>query len=123
MNNKVKEVIVQVWPIVVVVLVINLLWRQTYLLLAIEVFAAFSQILIGRDKILEGKIMLYGFIWGTVLEVASVNFGGFHVFLKTDLMNIPLWLPAIWGYGFFIAKRIASIVYTGSPYLNNKLNQ
>lgn len=113
--NKDKQIIANLFPFFLAAGLIYLFWRQSHLLLFLYFSVLIIEILLGRDRIGETKLVVWGIVWGFLLETIGV-LSGYHTFNNPDFMGIPLWLPIFWGYGFITAKRVSSIVYTGSPF-------
>ncbi len=118
--SKSKQIVKHLIPFVVTVGLVQWLWTYSIVLLVVCLGIAAAQILTGKNRCLESKIMLYGIIWGVVLELISTNVSHFHSFPKPDFLGVPAWLPVLWGYGFVMAKRISSILYTGTPWHFNQ---
>lgn len=54
---------------------------------------------------------LYGAVLGFAIEVFETNIVHIHTFAHPDFLGMPLWMPAVWGYGFLLMKRIGMILY------------
>ena len=116
--SKLRLAIRHLLPFFIATALIEVIWKHSIILFALCLSIMMVQILLGNDKKFEFKIAIYGIIWGAILEITSTKISGFHSFTNADFMCIPFWLPVTWGYGFVMAKRISSIIYTGKPFMN-----
>jgi len=77
------------------VISVCLFWRQPVLTSLVLIFLA----LIKHQKYPlkhEFALFVLAAIWGGVFESMAI-FAGAWSYTKTDLINIPLWLPFLWG--------------------------
>ncbi len=116
--TKNKQIIISLLPFFLSAGLVYLFWRQSLLLLFLYTSVLMVEIFLGNERIVEIRLVTLGILWGVVLETVGIS-SGYHTFNNPDFMGIPLWLPVFWGYGFIIAKRVSSIVYTGSPFKNS----
>ena len=107
-------------PLAVGMLLSFFLWRSNMALLAAYITATVTVILTGKDRKTETMIFCYGALVGLVIETIGTSVSGYQSFANPDLIGIPYWLVVTWGYGFILMKRVALIIGTGSPWIENK---
>lgn len=88
--------------------VICLFWSKPYL-----AFALLSVLVVLRLMIFKKKnnwlVFLLTGILGAISEIIAVNFGAW-VYAKPGLINIPIWLPLVWGMAGLCFRDIYSFV-------------
>lgn len=104
-------------PLAFGIILSYLFWKSNILLLTVYVIAVLLLILIGKDRRIELRILVYGMIAGFATETIGTQISGYQSFTNPDIFGIPYWLIVVWGYGFVLMKRISLIIATGSPWL------
>jgi len=117
MTEKIKQLVINSLPLALGILLSYLFWQSNILLLGIYVAAIVFLIFSGRDRKVELWILMYGMIAGFVIETIGSEVSGYQSFTNPDILGIPYWLIAAWGYGFVLMKRISLIIATASPWL------
>ncbi len=119
MIDRIKQLIIHSSPLALGIVLSYIFWQSNYVLLAIYSVLVLAIILMGKDRDVEFKILVYGIITGAVIEIIGTQVSGYQSFAKPDFMGIPYWLAVSWGYGFILMKRISLILGTSSPWINN----
>lgn len=117
MTEKIKQLIIHSAPLAFGIIMSYLFWKSNILLLTIYVTAVLLLVLIGKDRKVELRILVYGMIVGFAIETIGTQISGYQSFMNPDIFGIPYWLIVVWGYGFVLMKRISLIIATGSPWL------
>ncbi|HIJ99711.1 TPA: hypothetical protein H1011_02715 [archaeon] len=72
----------------------------------------------------EWKVFVLGTIVGFTMEWAGDalyhQFTWKQTFVDQTLFGMPLWLPALWGYGFVMMRRIGNVLVHEKRYKRDK---
>ncbi len=104
MKCDIKKIIQGVIPIFLMIWLIQLITND-YLILLAYIIIILIALKIHYEKN-EYRLLLAGIIFMFIMEYLFVS-TGIEIFTSQTLINMPIWLPVLWGYSFIAIKRIA----------------
>ena len=104
MKSNIKEIILNVIPILVMILLVRVI-KNDYYLLIIYALLILTLLKINYEKN-EYKLLISGIIFMFVMEYIFI-LTGIETFTSQTLINMPIWLPLLWGYGFIVINRVS----------------
>jgi len=104
MKTDIKKIILNIIPILVMILLIKLIKNDYYLLLSyiIIILLLFK---VNYEKN-EYKLLISGVVFMFIIEYIFIS-TGVETFTSQTLINMPIWLPVLWGYGFIVINRVS----------------
>src|SRR3989344_9576519 len=104
MKTDIKKIILNIIPILVMILLIKVIKNDYYLLLSyvILILILFK---INYEKN-EYKVLISGIILMFVIEYIFIS-TSVETFTSQTLINMTIWLPVLWGYGFIVINRVS----------------
>lgn len=63
-----------------------------------------------RTKFKEIKLYILGLLLGTIIELYMGKISRNQYWENTLILDIPLWLPLAWGYGFVVIYKLGKIL-------------
>lgn len=105
MRTDIKKIILNTLPIIVMIGLIPFISNDYYLILMYTILIAISLKIHYENN--EYKLLSAGIIFMFLAEYFFIS-TGVETFTSQTLINMPIWLPVLWGYGFIAIKRIAN---------------
>lgn len=68
-----------------------------------------------KNKLKEINLYILGLTLGTLIELYMGKITRSQYWTNTLLLDIPLWLPLAWGYGFILIYRIGKLIIKEKP--------
>ncbi len=108
MLNKIKIILLEVIPVLVMIGLIPLV-KNDYFLVLIYVLIIVGSLFIKKEKG-DFIFLIFGFIVMIVSESIFIS-TGVETFIRNSLFGLmPLWLPFLWAYVFVVMRRTLKIL-------------
>ncbi|MBI2106119.1 hypothetical protein HYT56_04760 [Candidatus Woesearchaeota archaeon] len=104
MKKDVKKIILNIIPIFLMIFLIKVIKNDYYLLLAYAI-TILASLKVHYEKN-EYKLLIGGIIFMFLAEYIFIS-TGIETFTSQTLINMPIWLPLLLGYGFIVISRIS----------------
>ena len=104
MKTNIKKIILNIIPILVMILLVKVI-KNDYYLLIVYALLILTMLKINYEKN-EYKLLISGIIFMFVTEYIFIS-TGIETFTSQTLINMPIWLPLLWGYGFIVINRVS----------------
>jgi hypothetical protein len=106
--KKIREIIQNVLPILIMIGLIPLIHGDYWLSLAyVVIIVGFLTARCSKNDLL---FFVFGIFAMTIFESIFIS-TGVEVFQRNSLFGLmPVWLPILWGYGFVVIKRAIEIL-------------
>lgn len=104
MKADIKKIILNTIPVIIMIGLIPILIND-YLLFLIYIAIIVVSLKIHYEKN-EYRLLIAGIIFMFLVEFIFVS-TGVETFTSQTLINMPIWLPVLWSYGFIIIRRIS----------------
>lgn len=99
-----KKIILEIIPIFLMIGLIPFIKNDYYLFASyIILIVIFLKIKYEKN---EYRLLIAGILFMTFTEYIFIS-TGVETFTSQTLINMPIWLPLLWGYGFIVMKRVA----------------
>ena len=103
MKVDIKKIILNLIPIALMIVLIPILIND-YTLLLTYIIIIIASLKMYYEKN-EYRLLIAGIILMFLAEYFFIA-TGVEIFTSQTLINMPIWLPVLWGYGFIVIKRI-----------------
>jgi|SRR3989344_3713637 len=104
MKADIKKIIPNIVPILIMIGLIPFFTNDYYLLLSYTILiVVFLKVHYEKN---EYRLLLAGIIFMFIAEYIFIS-TGVEIFTSKTLVNMPIWLPILWGYGFIAMRRVA----------------
>ena len=104
MKTDIKKIMLNIIPIIIMIGLIPLIKNDYYILLAYLIIIGICLKIHYEKK--EYKLLITGLIFMFLAEFFFIS-TKVEIFTSQTLINMPIWLPILWGYGFIVIKRIS----------------
>ena len=104
MKSNIKNIVLNTTSIIIMMGLISIIKNDYYLLLVYILVIGISLKIYYEKK--EYKLLIAGIIFMFIAEFFFIS-TKVEVFTSQTLVNMPIWLPVLWGYGFIVIKRIS----------------
>lgn len=104
MKADIKKIILNLISIIIMIGLIPILIND-YLLLLVYIVIIIVSLKMHYEKN-EYRLLIAGIIFMFLAELFFIS-TKVETFTSQTLINMPIWLPVLWGYGFIIIKRIS----------------
>ena len=104
MKTNIKKIILNVIQILVMILLVKVI-KNDYYLIIVYALLILTMLKINYEKN-EYKLLISGIIFMFVTEYIFIS-TGIETFTSQTLINMPIWLPLLWGYGFIVINRVS----------------
>ncbi len=104
MKPNTKKIALNIIPVFIMIGLVPLIKNDYYLFFTyIILIGVFLKI---RYEKKEYKLLVAGIIFMFLIEFFFIS-TKVETFTSQTLVNMPIWLPVLWGYGFISIKRIS----------------
>ncbi len=107
-KNKIKQIILELVPVVAMILLIPII-QNDYILLLVYGIIIISLFFIKYVK-LDWVFFTFALITMTASETLFIS-TGVEVFERNSLFGLmPIWLPVLWAYVFVVMRRLVKVL-------------
>ena len=107
-KNKIKQIILELVPVVAMILLIPII-QNDYILLLVYGIIIISLFFIKYIK-LDWLFFTFALIAMTASEALFIS-TGVEIFERNSLFGLmPIWLPVLWAYVFVVMRRLVKIL-------------
>ena len=104
MKSNIKKIALNVFSIILMIGLVPIIKNDYYLILTYIILISIFLKIYYEKK--EYKLLIAGIIFIFLAEFFFI-LTRVETFTSQTLINMPIWLPVLWGYGFIVIKRIS----------------